>query len=564
MVAKADENHDETHSVGNIIATEFAVDGTVAICSQADGIKSWEQLVKFPISAEVDSWTGKNSQSQEADHLRQWADCVAADAATSARQWSDVTRAHAEDWWNCHCTSDMVRVACLLYKPTGWTTWAMKSDAVQALVDCQALAVPFQVLRFAYENIGVPNSMFKQAFLCSAMAAPTSTAQNTVVPRIKPQAPITPTKADKAAEAAAQATVTAGCSSPTPGPGLPTSPTQTNGNGAPGGATFSSVSPSDPLTAGVMSMMAFFKGQVEAKNAKKAKSDGVSKYKAYHKKLVDRVLANEFVDPSLLSPLALQEAELKLSGMQAIKHQSAIFGGIKVRRYEAEEDQEYREAGNPSMGYVRGLEEMVSILMGNGSPVPLIQDRMAWKRAVFNSKNVSLERQINYCTQFMLRYQGKENETGWLAKFKEDTPLLMSYLYPSGGAVDHPERPTEYGEHAGDTKRRKRPDRTPVDTADAKKGQRDRSRVRADKRQKPDGGGKGGGKGAAGKGSRPLSGGPCKSRLDPKATCTYGTLCKFSHTCATCGDKHAAANCPVWDQNKANSVAKQFNLPTVP
>ena len=472
MVAKADEGFDETQSVGHIIATEFAVDGTVTICSQADGLKSWENLVKFQISGDVDSWTGKNSQSQEADHLRQWAEHVAADTASSSQQWSDVTRSHAEDWWSCHCTSDMVRVACLLYKPSGWTTWVQKTDAVQALVDCQALAVPFQILRFAYENIGVINSSFKQAFLCSAMAAPASTTQSTIAPRARMQAPVTPTKASRAADSAAQTRVTAGAGSPTAGSGSPSSPMQANDNGAPGGAAFSPAGSSDSLTDGVMSMMAFFKGQVEAKNAKKAKTDGVSKYKAYLKKLVDRVLANEFVDPSLLSPLALQEAELKLSGMQAIKHQSAIFGGIKVKRYEAEEDQEYREVGNPSMGYVRGLEEMVSILIGNGSPISLVQDRMAWKKAVFNSKNVSLERQINYCTQFMLRYQGKENETGWLAKFKEDTPLLMSYLYPSGGAVDHPERQTEYGDHAGDTKRRKRPDRTPVDTADAKKGQR--------------------------------------------------------------------------------------------
>ena len=564
MVAKADEGHDETHSVGHIIATEFSEDGTVAICSQADGVKSWEQLVKFPISADVDSWTGKNSQIQEADHLRQWADYVTADAATSAKQWSEVTKSHAEEWWSCHCTSDMVRVACLLYKPAGWTTWVQKSDAVQALVDCQALAVPFQMLRFAYENIGVVNSVFKQTFLSGAMAAPAGTTQGAIVPRAKPPAPVTPTKASRAADAAAQARATAGASSPTAGLGSPSSPIQGSGNGAPGGAAFSPAGPSDTLTEGVMSMMAFFKGEVEAKKAKKASTEGAGKYKAYYKKLVDRVIANVFVDPSLLSPLALQEAELKLSGMQAIKHQSAIFGGIKVRRYEAEEDLEYREAGNPSMGYVRGLEEMISILMGNDSPKALVQDRMAWKKAVFSLKNVSMERQVAYCTQFMLRYQGKENETGWLLKFKEDTPLLMSYLYPSGGAVDPLERRSEYGDQAGDTKRRKRPDRTPADTTDAKRSQRDRGRGRADKRQKPDGGGKGGGKGAAGKGSRILPGGPCKSRLDPKATCTYGTTCKFSHTCASCGGQHAASNCSTWDQTKANMVAKQFNLPTVP
>jgi hypothetical protein len=316
-----------------------------------------------------------------------------------------------------------------------------------------------------------------------------------------------------------------------------------------------------------MSMMAFFKGEVEAKKAKKDGADGVGKYATYYKKLVDRVLANKFVDPSLLSPLALQEAEFKLSGMQAVKHQSAIFGGVKVKRYEAEEDQEYREAGNPNMGYVRGLEEMIAILAANGSPTALITDRMAWKKAVFNTKYVSLERQVAYCTQFMLKYQGKENETGWLQKMDANVPLLITYLSPSGGAVNNPPADSEY---AGDTKRRKRPDRVPADTradtADAKNGQRERSRSRgkADKRQKPDGGGKGGGKGAAGTGSRPLPGGPCKSRVDPKATCTYGSTCRFSHACASCNGQHAASNCPTWDQAKANVVAKQYNLPTVP
>jgi hypothetical protein len=311
----------------------------------------------------------------------------------------------------------------------------------------------------------------------------------------------------------------------------------------------------------MLSMMAFFKGEVEAKKVKKEGAEGVGKYDAYYKKLVDRVLANKFVDPSLLSPMALQEAEIKLSGLQAVKHQTAIFGGIKVKRYEAEEDQEYREAGNPSMGYVRGLEEMISILAVNGSPTSLVTDRMAWKKAVFNTKRVSIERQVNYCTQFMLKYQGKENETGWLQKFESNTPLLMSYLYPSGGAMDLPMADSE---QVGDTKRRKRPDRAPADTAEPKRGQRDRSRGRTDKRQKPDGGGKGGGKGAAGKGSRPLPGGPCKSRIDPRAACTYGASCKFSHACACCNAQHAASNCPAWDQAKANVVAKQFNLPTVP
>jgi hypothetical protein len=314
-----------------------------------------------------------------------------------------------------------------------------------------------------------------------------------------------------------------------------------------------------------MSMMAFFKGEVEAKKAKKEGANGVGKYDAYYKKLVDRVLANKFVDPSLLSPLALQEAEYKLSGMQAVKHQSAIFGGIKVKRYEAEEDQEYREAGNPNMGYVRGLEEMISILAVNGSPTALLTDRMAWKKAVFNTKHVSLERQVAYCTQFMLKYQGKENETGWLQKMDANVPLLIAYLSPGSGTESTPSADSEY---AGDTKRRKRPDRAPADTradtTDAKKGQRDRGRGKADKRQKTDGGGKGGGKGNAGTGSRPLPGGPCKSRVDPRAVCSYGARCRFSHACATCNGQHAASACPAWDQAKANVLAKQFNLPTVP
>ena len=38
-VAKADENHDETNSVGNIIATEFAEDGTVSMTGMTNYVR---------------------------------------------------------------------------------------------------------------------------------------------------------------------------------------------------------------------------------------------------------------------------------------------------------------------------------------------------------------------------------------------------------------------------------------------------------------------------------------------------------------------------------------------
>jgi hypothetical protein len=269
------------------------------------------------------------------------------------------------------------------------------------------------------------------------------------------------------------------------------------------------------------------------------KLTGQSKYEIYFKTLEAKVLVNAFVDPRLLSSVALEEAQESLSGLQAVKNPT------------------YRD---PNDTYVSGLDKMILILATNKETEHLVADRLTWKGALFNMKNVSFERKIEYCTMFMLKYQGKINESNWVAKMTGDGVLMIAHLAPfAEGAAEGREAP-----YTGYTKREKHvPPK--FDTSEYKQDRRDRGRGKG-KAQKTDRGGKEGGKG--GKGSvrvKPLAGGPCKSRLDPKAVCMYETSCRFKHWCICCAGSHdhPANKCKNWDQAKADKVAQQFNLPTV-
>ena len=118
----------------------------------------------------------------------------------------------------------------------------------------------------------------------------------------------------------------------------------------------------------------------------------------------------------------------------------AYFGGVKVKRYEAEEDVEYREHGSVNAGYMSGLDKMIFILATapERSVQMLAVDRMAWKEAVLSTKDVSLDRMCDYCTKFMLKYQSTEgmggDGGGWAAKKDTDITLMMAYLVPAPSA----------------------------------------------------------------------------------------------------------------------------------
>ena len=247
------------------------------------------------------------------------------------------------------------------------------------------------------------------------------------------------------------------------------------------------------------------------------------------------------------------------------------FGGVKVKRYEAEEDVEYREHGSVNAGYMSGLDKMIFILATapERSVQMLAVDRMAWKEAVLSTKDVSLDRMCDYCTKFMLKYQSTEGMCGdgggWAAKKDTDITLMMAYLVPAPSAYGKGN--VRYGENTQERRGKKRRQRPSEPFEPQQERPEARGRGKGAKGQRSDG--KGAGKGGNSKGnSRPAPGslGPCKSRLDPAAVCTYGPDCKFRHLCdcGCCDEQHAAKDCPVWNQAKANLVAKQYGLPQIP
>ena len=556
MYAADKETDQQIHELFEVRITD---EDTVGFPPTAKGIEKWSETAKFPIKDGTDAWYGKKqSWPMVSNHLKKWAAYVQED-----KKWErPVTIRAASDWWTHHCTTEMVRVACLIFQPRGWTQWTNKEEAVTCLVAACVGAVPFQVLRFAYEGIGTSNTKFAQKFQVKDMseACPVSPSAGPTEQQMPPpEVPtLTPTKASRVQQVAMSMQISPGNASPGSTRKAPESSTPA-----------SSTDQAAVAMAGVHTMMSYFQGEIETKKkAAEAKDLCTSKYEKYLAKLVERVRSNKFVDPRLLSPLALQEAEEKMSGMQVVKSQAAYFGGVKVKRYEAEEDTEYRERGGATAGYMSGLDKMIFILAT--APEKSVQllavDRMAWKEAVVSTKDVSLDRMCAYCTKFMLKYQSSESMCGdgggWAAKKDTDITLMMAFLVPTPS--EHGKGHGGYGENTrerGGMKRKHQP-------SDRVEPQQDRfetrGRGKGAKGQK--GGGKGAGKGGNGKGYvRPTPGsqGPCKSRLDPAAVCKYGSECKYKHLCGCCNEQHAAKDCGVWDQAKANLVAKQYGMPQV-
>jgi hypothetical protein len=159
----------------------------------------------------------------------------------------------------------------------------------------------------------------------------------------------------------------------------------------------------------------------------------------------------------------------------------------------------------------------------------LAPDMMRWKAKLDQFNLGTPEQKVKYAKYFHFKYAGK---TGWSEFFDTDSALLFQHLAA-------PSKPSQSSVSSKDTPRKS------FNTSTERSGRKDRPR--------PSGGAGGGAR--TPKKAQKRTPKNCFSRSDrSKGDCSFDPNCHFDHKCMSCGQDHAAASCPSWDQQKASAL----------
>jgi hypothetical protein len=120
----------------------------------------------------------------------------------------------------------------------------------------------------------------------------------------------------------------------------------------------------------------------------------------------------------------------------------------------------------------------------------------------------------------------------WVSKAKDDSMFLQQTFFEVPQSFQAPSSATDRSFPAGQSGRKK-------DVADKRKAAQGGARANRDKRNR---------------GNPPARKykNVCFSRSSLTSVCKFHD-CRFSHICVSCGDDHAASDCPAWDPSKAEA-----------
>jgi hypothetical protein len=185
-------------------------------------------------------------------------------------------------------------------------------------------------------------------------------------------------------------------------------------------------------------------------------------------------------------------------------------------------------------------------LVGQYKSSAVVLDRIEFWFKVTSSKSLSPTGQVAYIRDFMQKYSAAPS---WMASMRSDHQLMfevsMKYMPTSSAPTAAPAtirapplkrvRPPRQGQPPLPSNRNSRSSHAqpPAWAAQVLPKLGPIKRLRQS--------------GSAQSGGDPNASHVCYSRSDPNAPCQYAPNCRFNHACATCGDDHSAAECPVWD-----------------
>jgi hypothetical protein len=235
-------------------------------------------------------------------------------------------------------------------------------------------------------------------------------------------------------------------------------------------------------------------------------------YDAHLRKCTKTISENLYLDPTQLSRTFLDHIKDKQPGHGAQREvvidngQLVLTAGAATRLKDVSKLYDVAQI-------MSGLNRMFEIMACSSSQAvrELLPDRLKWNRLVWDSRLGSAEAKPRFIKEFMFKHQGRSD---WASLFETDFALIHEFL-----AIAPPNN---------DGRRNKR--------GRSAHGGEDRDHAVGPNRGQPR--------------KRRREARTCFSRLQIEAgACKYDD-CRFDHKCASCGQDHAAVDCPTWDASK--------------
>lgn len=256
--------------------------------------------------------------------------------------------------------------------------------------------------------------------------------------------------------------------------------------------------------------------------------DGVTKtqYTRHLAKQIKKMVKHAFVDPMDFSPKRIEKLKFAVAGA---RRSTNIGGGVKITvRDDALSDISSAGGWYDPVQMREGFSLMLETMLDVPEAKYRVKDLMAFGREVWDFPGATSQGKAVYLKQMLFKYQASDN---LIRDMHQDTVLERKYLLGpnSPGLVTLNAR----SGHNGQQQFR------------SQAGAGGAYRANAARRE-------GGRKRSAPSGSTKV----CWTRLEKgKGECRYGTNCRFSHTCASCGGNHSADKCGNWNAVKAKSAA---------
>jgi hypothetical protein len=436
-----------------------------------------------------------NHQINAAQHLDRVASCKAAITADMASQqsWTQATVDLLRSLWQAHFSAQAVKWLAALRKiPVGSVT--TKESLVNSLLAAYTPPVSIDGLRAMVAD-------WKDQSVASDMDAgaangrsPDGNAQDAEEDDAPGEAPD-----DEALECAA-----------------------TKAREAAAATALRTVSQDGDLSARIMALMpslvpaivsTYIQGQQSGHPAavKKLEDDLRSPVDRLYDKVDALLAAGKFVSPMLLSNANLDRLRFKMAGAGRTRHKLGASGMMLVMDDAATVDDEPElEVAGVQQGYNRIIVRTLKI----PAKQHLVPDMLSFQQKVWAFPHAALQDKAQFMQYFLYKHEGSADLTGDMDR---DYELMARFLLVGNRNVQHQAGAKRKAPQAASG-----PARNPKQLKVVK-----------------------------------VAGGPqrtCFSRSDPaRGPCRY-KRCRFKHACASCGQDHAAADCPAWVQAKADAV----------